>query len=157
MISAGSIFDLEHVPKTTTMPDYVGSRKKCDDFADFEHLFIECQVDFKTGNRRLLPFKNEQQIETGQFFVLKGILLFVAEMGEKQPDENGKTNARPALYPLKNGTESDMLLRSLAAELYKDGRRVTEHQDKLLDEMKGIDKDDKPGWLYLYPAIIKQR
>jgi hypothetical protein len=43
-----------------------------------------------------------------------------------------------------------MLLRSLAAELYKNGRRVTEHNEKLMDEFNDITKDDKEtGFIYI--------
>jgi len=150
---AESIFDLKHVPKETTMPDYVARRKPCKDFQDFEHYFKQCQSDLSKGKRRLYPFKNEQQIEKGYFFVLKGVLLYVEEVGERKPDENSKINARLRCI-FENGTESDMLLRSLAAELYKDGRRVTEHEDKFLDPLKGISEDDKEaGFVY----VLKSR
>lgn len=149
------IFDLKHVPKETTMPDYVASRKPCKDFQDFEHHLKQCQSDLTNGKRRLYPFKNEQQIEKGYFFVLKGILLYVQEVGERKPDENGKVNARLRCI-FENGTESDMLLRSLAAELYKDGRRVTEHEDKFLDPLKGISEDDKEaGFIYVIKSESK--
>ncbi len=143
------LFDLKHIPKETTMPDYVAKRKPCKDFADFEHLFITCQADLANAKRRLLPFRNEQQIESGYFFVLKGILLYVAEVGKREPDENGKINARLRCI-FENGTESDMLLRSLAAELYKDGKRVTEHDDRLLDHFNNITTQDKEaGYIYV--------
>jgi len=152
---AESIFDLKHVPKETTMPDYVARRKPCKDFKDFEYLFKKCQTDLTEGKRRLNPFKNEQQIEKGYFFVLKGVLLYVAEVGKRKPDENGKVNARLRCI-FENGTESDMLLRSLAAELYKNGRRVTEHEDKLLDGLKGISDDDKEaGFIYVLKSRSK--
>lgn len=119
------IHDLTHVPeKVTTMPDEVSQRKPAEDFDQFEPLLTQCQADLRSGDRKMLPFKNEQQIQTGRFYVLRGVLLYVAEVGERSR-ETGKTNARLRLI-FENGTESDMLLRSLAAELYKDGRRVTE-------------------------------
>ena len=124
------IHDLTHVPeKTTTMPEEISQRKPAEDFDDFEPLLVQCQAELRSGDRKMLPFKNEQQIEAGRFYVLRGVLLYVAEVGERSR-ETGKTNARLRLI-FENGTESDMLLRSLAAELYKDGRRVTEseHQD----------------------------
>ena len=153
---AESIFDLKHVPKETTMPDYVARRKPCKDFQDFEHLLKQCQTDLTNGKRRLHPFKNEQQIERGYFFVLKGVLLYVAEVGKRKPDENGKVNARLRCI-FENGTESDMLLRSLAAELYKNGRRVTEHEDKQLDPLKGISDDDKEaGFIYVLKSRSKE-
>jgi len=146
---ADNIFDLKYLPKGTTMPDYIASRKPCGDFHNFEDLFKKCQKELSKGKRRLHPFKNEQQIEKGCFFVLKGVLLYVEEVGERKPDENGKVNARLRCI-FENGTESDMLLRSLSAELYKNGRRVTEHEDKLLNPLKGITADDKEaGFIYI--------
>lgn len=119
------IHDLQHVPvKVTTMPGEISQRKPAQDFEDFRPLLEACQRELRSGDRTLLPFKNEQQIEAGRFYVLRGVLLYVAGVGERSR-ETGKTNARLRLI-FENGTESDMLLRSLAAELYKDGRRVTE-------------------------------
>ncbi len=147
-ISDDSIFNLKHVPKETTMPDYIASRKPCKDFKDFEEKFIQCQKDLKEGKRKLYPFRYEQQIDKGNFFVLKGVLLFVAEVGKRE-EVNGKINARLRCI-FENGTESDMLLRSLSANLYKDGRRVTEHDEKLLDNFNNISsEDEEAGYIYI--------
>lgn len=129
------IHDLTHVPeKVTTMPDEVSQRKPAENFEQFEPLLTQCQADLRSGDRSLLPFKNEQQIQAGRFYVLKGVLLYVADVGERSR-ETGRTNARLRVI-FENGTESDMLLRSLAAELYKDGRRVTESSQ---DDVKRIE------------------
>lgn len=145
---ADNIFELKHVPKETRMPDYVASRKPCKDFENYEPFLKQCQIDIKSGKRQLRPFKNEQQIEKGYFFVLKGVLLYIAEIGEKELIK-GKINARLRCI-FENGTESDMLLRSLSAELYKNGRRVTEHNDKLLDNFYNItDEDQESGYIYI--------
>lgn len=145
---AESIFTLKHVPKETNMPDYVARRKPCRDFKNFEHLFKQCQSDLASGKRKLYPFRNEQQIEKGCFFVLKGVLLFVADVGKREK-EKGKTNARLRCI-FENGTESNMLLRSLSAELYKHGRRITEHDDKLLDDFNDISNEDQEtGFIYI--------
>jgi hypothetical protein len=150
--SAASIFELKHVPKQTTMPDYVASRKPCADFERFEPMLIECQKDLSNGKRKLWPFAKEQQIHEGLFFVLKGILLYVAEVGDREVI-GGKNNARLRCI-FENGTESDMMLRSLAAELYKDGRRVLVHEDRLLDGFDNIsDADQQAGFIY----ILKSR
>lgn len=34
------LFNFKHIPKETTMPDYIASRKPCKDFDKFESLFI---------------------------------------------------------------------------------------------------------------------
>jgi hypothetical protein len=149
---AESIFTLKHVSKETTMPDYVASRNPCKNFETFEAIFIQCQADLTAGKRKLWPFKNEQQIQKGYFFVLKGVLLYVADVGEVEKN-NGKKNARLRCV-FENGTESDMLLRSLAAELYKDGRRVTEHEDHLLDGFSNItDEDEETGYIYVLRSL----
>ncbi len=149
-----SIFKLTHVPKPSKKeaPDYVASRTPCKDFEQFEPVFLECQKDLREKKRQLLPFANEQQIGKGNFFVLKGILLYVAKVG-KRKRVKGKLNARLRLI-FENGTESDMLLRSLATELYKDGRRVTEHEERLLDNFKNITPEDKPtGYIYVLQSL----
>lgn len=147
------LFDFKHTPKVTTMPDYVASRKPCADFEDFEPLLKSCQADLKQGKRKIKDFKNEQQIDVGYFFVLNGILLYVAEVEERKPDKSGKTNARLRCI-FENGTESDMLLRSLAAELYKNGKRISENQGKINSAFQrslgAITDDDKEsGFIYV--------
>jgi hypothetical protein len=149
---AENIFDLKHVAKETTMPDYVASRKSCLDFDAFEHLFIACHLDLQLKKRKLYPFKNEQQIEKGYFFVLNGILLYVAEISEREKT-SGRVNARLRVI-FENGTESDLLLRSLAAGLYKNGRRITERNDKLLENFNSITAEDQEaGYIYVLQSL----
>lgn len=149
---AESIFNIKFVPKITTMPDYVAKRKPCKDFKKFELLFTECQSDLRGGKRKLRKFSKEQQIEKGLFFVLKGVLLYIDEVGERE-NVNGKTNARLRCI-FENGTESDMLLRSLAAELYKDGSRVTTHDDELLEDFENVTGEDaSTGFIYILSSL----
>lgn len=151
-----SIFTLNNVPKITTMPDDVARRQKCEDFEDFEHLFIECHGDLKNGTRKPIPFAKEQQIQKGLFFILKGMLLYVAEKGDVIK-QKGKSNARLRCV-FENGTESRMLLRSLASELYKDGRRISTHEDRLLDNFEGVtDEDQSSGYIYILRSLSKEQ
>lgn len=143
-----NIFDTSRLPKETTMPGYVAKRKKCKDFDEFENLFKQCHSDLEAGKRKLWPFAKEQQIDKGLFFILKGVLLYVADIGERD-NVKGKVNARLRCI-FENGTESDMLLRSLSAELYKDGRRVLEHEDMLLSGLEGVtEEDQESGSIYI--------
>jgi hypothetical protein len=150
---AQDIFTLKHVPLTKDIdsPDYVAQRKPCKDFQVFEEQIRNCQQELKTEKRRLLHFANEQQIEVGKFYVLRGILLLVSEVGERT-EKNGKWNARLRCI-FENGTESDMLLRSLASELYKDGRIVTEPDEKLLSSMLVTDEDKNSGYIYVLRSL----
>ena len=153
---AESIFTLKNVPKETTMPDYVAKRKSCSDFKDYEPLFKQCHADLASGKRKLRQFAQEQQINKGLFFVLKGILLYVDEVGPRE-SINGRSNARLRVI-FDNGTESDMLLRSLSAELYKDGRRVTTHDDNLLEEFENVtEADTATGYIYILRSLSENQ
>ncbi len=149
---ASDIFNLQHVSDKLEMPDYIAQRERCKDFERFEHLFKACHQELRADKRQLLQFANEQQIEKGQFFVLRGIMAYVADVGEKE-SKGGKVNARLRCI-FENGTESDMLLRSLARELYKDGRRITEHEDRLIKEMADVTEEDQStGHIYVLKSL----
>lgn len=149
------IFTLKHVPppKSAESPDYVAQRRPCRDFTAFEAKFQACQRDIKEGRRRLCEFMNEQQIAAGKFYVLHGVLLLVASVGERVR-KNGKMNARLRCV-FENGTESDMLLRSLATELYKDkdGRLVAPADETALDAMLATQEDQPAGFIYVLRSL----
>lgn len=144
-----SIFDTSSLQKVTTMPDYIAKRKRLKDFGEYEELFRLCHREITEGKRKIVSFKNEQDIQPNSFYVLKGVLLYVEAVGERKK-VNGKTNARLRCI-FENGTGSDMLLRSLAAELYKHGRRVTDNEDTLLDNLE-VD-DISTGFIYVLRSL----
>jgi len=148
------IFALKNIPESTDMPNDIARRKPCEDFERFEPLFKQCHTELQSGKRELRKFTGEQQITAGHFFVLHGVMVYVAAVGEKQRNK-GKVNAR--MYCVfENGTESDMLLRSLATELYKDenGRRVLNLDEALLSPVENITQDDQPtGFIYVLRSL----
>jgi hypothetical protein len=149
-----SIFTIRNVPQTIDMPSKIASRKRCKDFDQFESLFIACHSDLQSGEKEQHRFTGEQQIQRGNFFVLHGVMCYVADM-EERVKKNGKNNAKLHLI-FENGTESDMLLRSLATELYKDetGRRVLPKSENALDGMLGIQDDDQvSGYIYILQSL----
>jgi hypothetical protein len=151
------IFNLRHVPSTIAMPDKIAQRKPCEDFEQFDPLFKKCFEELAAGIREMRAFTGEQQIKVGHFFVLNGITAYVAEVGEKEI-KNKKVNARLRCI-FENGTESNMLLRSLATELYKDpaGRRILDSHDKALEELELIEEDDKStGYVYVLSSASEK-
>jgi len=151
---AESIFNIQNVPKAIDMPDKIAKRKRCKDFDKYEPLFKACHAELKSGEREQHKFSGEQQIQQGQFFILHGVMCYVADMAKRER-KKGKVNAKLHLI-FENGTESDMLLRSLATELYKDetGRRVLKSSDNALDAMLGIEEDDQStGFIYLLRSL----
>lgn len=133
--------------KEQVMPDYVASRKDCADFEKFRPFFDQCLAELKSGIRKAIPFKNEQHIEEGKFYVLGGLLCYVAEKG-KPYNHKGKTNTRLRVIFI-NERESDMLLRSLSTELYKGGLMITETESELFPDQKIAPEDQVTGWIYV--------
>jgi hypothetical protein len=119
------IFTLRHARSKAARPDRVSERKPAKDFENFRPLFDVCVADLVSGKRKSLKFANEQEINAGEFFILNGVMVYVAEVNDPH-FRNGKRNARLRLI-FENGTEGENLLRSLATELYKDpsGRRIS--------------------------------
>jgi hypothetical protein len=144
------LFRLEHVPKSRSSPERIASRQQAKDFEIFEPLFAACHAELRQGIRDLVPFKNPQQIGVGSFFVLNGVLVYVAEVGERLQDESGDSNARLRCV-FENGTESDLLLRSLASQLYRHGKSVTDPKD-LKDEM-ALDPKTPHGVVYVLRSL----
>lgn len=146
-----AIFDVSSLPKTTTMPDYIAKRKKIKDFSLYEPLFKQCHLELTEGKRIIKPFTNGQDIHPNSFYLLKGVLVYVEHVGELKKIK-GSLNARLRCI-FENGTESDMLLRSLAAELYKHGRRITDNEEHLLDELE--EASISSGHIYILKSLSK--
>ena len=142
------IFTLKNVSKTLEMPDYIASRKVCKDFFKYEELFVNLQKDLQNKLRKIEEHKGEKFIQKGLFFVLKGVVGYVAEVGNLSK-QNNKINARLHCI-FENGTESDMLLRSLSAELYKDGQVISFLNEEIEDKFSQIISDDEvSGYIYI--------
>ena len=61
----------------------IADRKPCEDFEKFKPLFERVEADLKTGLRQAQPIEaGRRGIEAGDFFVLDGITLHIAELGE---------------------------------------------------------------------------
>ena len=123
------ITNLTHVKTRAEIraAEEVAKRAPCADFDKFKPLFRTVQDDLKSGKRKGRRFKVDASIEQGEFFILGGQIAYVAEVGEAIKTSVGKPDARLRVI-YDNGTESDLLMRSLQRALYKDeaGRRITD-------------------------------
>lgn len=128
------ITELRHVPsrEERRAAEEIAGRERCRDFEKFEPLFAQVQKDLESGARTTRRFVRDAgfqkaDIRAGDFFILGGQVAYVASVGDLIKAPNGETDARLRVI-YSNGTESDLLLRSLQRALYKDeaGRRITE-------------------------------
>lgn len=129
--SADDITQLTHVRsyEERKAAEEIATRQRCEDFERFKPLFERIQGDLETGLRKTLRFGRDGSVEPGNFFILGGQVAYVAEMGQAVRTPNGESNARLRVI-YSNGTESDLLQRSLQRALYKDktGRRITDDE-----------------------------
>lgn len=105
----------------------IADRTPCVGFDNFQPLFERVERDMKSGLRKTLRFGRDTSIASGNFFIVGGQLAYVAEIGEAIKAPNGESDARLRVI-YANGTESNLLRRSLQRALYKDetGRRLTD-------------------------------
>ena len=133
----------------------VADRQPCSDFADFKPLFAAVQDDLSTGVRTTRKFVRDAgfsraDIKAGEFFILGGQTAYVAKVGDPIKAPNGQVDARLRVV-YSNGTESDLLLRSLQRALYKDeaGRRITEPTAGPLFSGETDEDDEASGTIYV--------
>lgn len=150
-----SLFELKHVKAIEidrADTDFVAKRKVCKDFSKYEHLFKACHQDLKNDKRKLTKF-HENQIQEGAFFALNGILVYVKSLRNITVDKYGKRDGRTELI-FENGTESNMLFRSLGKGLFQNGQGVTFTDGSLntlfLEHYENITENDtESGYIYV--------
>ncbi|OCX91766.1 MAG: hypothetical protein BCV62_19490 [Pseudomonas sp. K35] len=124
-----NIQNLRHVRSNAEKreAEEIAQRERCEDFERFQPLFEQVQRELQSGVRVTRTFIRDASIEEGQFFILGGQTVYVAELGEPIKAPNGESDARLRVI-YSNGTESNLLRRSLQRALYKDdaGRRITD-------------------------------
>lgn len=105
----------------------IAERIPCTDFERYQPLFAQVEEEMRTSLRKTLRFGRDASIAPGDYFIIGGLLAYVADMGEPIKAPNGENDARLRVV-YANGTESNLLRRSLQRALYKDetGRRITE-------------------------------
>ena len=148
---------LRHVRSSTQRraAEEVADRSPCVDFEEtFQQLFEQVERELKSGVRRTQRFGRDASVAVGDFFILGGQLAYVAEMGEPYRTPNNEMNARLRVI-YANGTESDLLLRSLQRALYKDdtGRRLTNTDMGPLFGDVAEEEDIASGTIYVLRSL----
>ncbi len=155
------LFELKNIKateKSRAETDFVARRKPCKDFYKYEQQFKDVQKDLKDGKRKLIVFKLGN-LRQEAYYVHNGILFFVEkiEITKKdhyKPDgtrvrEDGRTRCI-----FENGTESNMLKRSIEKLLYANGQVVTENADQTNEDFTErfsniTAEDEEAGFIYI--------
>ena len=158
MGGADDITVLRHVRTSADKraAEEIADRKRCEDFETFKPLFERVAAELKTGLRQSQPIEaGRRAIEAEDFFVLDGITVYVAEVGEALKTTAGEVDRRLRLI-FANGTESNLLLRSLQRAFYNDpaARRLVAPESGQLSFGGELEADDvESGTIYVLRSL----
>ena len=124
-----SIFKFKHTPKQEdrVQTDFVAQRKpiKEKEFKSYEEMFLKVHQEIKEGKREIKPFRNiEKNLHVGNYYIMDGILLYLESADLERTEWEQKSGNRVRIEGrtrtiFENGTESNMLYRSLGKQIQK--------------------------------------
>ncbi|MFA7421849.1 MAG: GIY-YIG nuclease family protein [Melioribacteraceae bacterium] len=160
------LFDFEHTPKDfeRAEADFVARRKPCSNFKEYEPMFKKVQKELREGQRNLIQFKQDN-LNTGEFYVHNGILLylqnvvFIQEVQDFQSGSRVRKDGRTRCI-FENGTESQMLYRSLYKILLANGKAITNTSESVNDDLQKnfsniTAEDEEAGFIYVLKSLSK--
>jgi hypothetical protein len=121
-----SITNLKHVKTSAEKraAEEIANRKVCEDFEQFKPLFEAVKKGIDNGLRSTIRFRKDAgftktTLRKETFIILGGQTAYIANVGDTFKAPNGDDDARLRVI-YSNGTESNILLRSLIRAMYKD-------------------------------------
>ncbi len=151
-----SIFKLRHVEHAGRIqPQYLARRRVCKDFNMFQDMFETINEELDSHKRHLVPYSSDQ-LRPESFFVLSGIVIFLKEIDGKKALHTFDSGDRIRFDGrtrciFDNGTESDMLFRSLDKALQIDGYSISELEEPSTDDLNCVENvgDTLNGYIYV--------
>lgn len=160
------ITELRHVRSAAEKraAEEIANRQTCEDFDSFRPLFEQVQKELSSGLRQTRRFERKSEIAPGRFYILGGQKAYVATMEQPATNEHGNIDARLRVI-FDNGTESNLLMRSLQKALQQDtaGRRIVEPSAGPLFTDQDEEGDEASGIVYVlrsksdHPAVVAHR
>lgn len=148
----GDITSLKHVRSVAEkrVAEEIANREPCKDFDRFKPLFEKVQADLDAGLRTTRPPETSAEIDAGRFYILSGQKAYVAEKGELFKQDYGDWDARLRVV-FDNGTESNLLIRSLHRAMSKDAtsRTISDPVAGPLFSDATVDGDEASGIIYV--------
>jgi hypothetical protein len=151
-VEPADITELRHVRSAADKraAEEIANRQKCGDFGSFKPLFEQVQKELDAGLRQTRRFERKSEIAPGRFYILGGQKAYVATTEEPFTNEHGNVDARLRVI-FDNGTESNLLMRSLQKALQQDpaGRRIIEPSAGPLFAEHNEEGDEASGTIYV--------
>ncbi|MBC8201986.1 MAG: GIY-YIG nuclease family protein [Planctomycetes bacterium] len=160
--NSSNISNLKHVRefKERAEGEEHARRTRCTDFEKFQEVFEKVQSRFDSGEQETTKYQQSNRysndIELGDMFILEGQKAIVAGMSEAFTTGTKRSRNDSRLRVVfDNGTESNLLLRSLQKSLTKDinSRRILTPEG--LPLFAASDKSDEiiAGYIYVLRSL----
>jgi len=134
----------------------IANRTRCADFDKFKPLFEKVTRELKSGERQTRAFQTRamDEIQRGTFFIVGGQIAYVADVGKEFTTQYDRRDSRLRVV-YDNGTESDVLQRSLQRALHRDevARLITDPNAGPLFGDKLEDDDIVSGTIYVLRSL----
>lgn len=137
----------------------IANRAVCEDFERFKPLFDEVKKDISLKYKTTIRFRKDAgftktTIKKGQFLIIVGQIAYIDDIGETIKAPNGEDDARLRVI-YDNGTESNILLRSLIRAMYKDdtSRFITDSNSGPLFSGESSEDDLDSGTIYVLRSL----
>ena len=154
-----SILDVpEHLRKKLQIDtsEYIAQRKKCEDFYLYQDGFAQIHQELKSGKRSFIKFSSNQLEKAGSYFLLDGMLVYVANLLEQSRDIKSRLTGR-CICIFENGTMSDIMVDTLRHALYDNGYAVRENNGAvsqyLSHQFNVEEKDQLTGYIYVLKSL----
>lgn len=136
----------------------IAQRTPCINFETFKPLFEQAKYELEAGIRQTRPFevKSLDEIQQGSFFIVGGQIAYVAEVGEAFATAfNAKRSDSRLRVVYDNGTESNILQRSLQRALHRDeiARLITDPNPGPLFSQEWEEGDIESGTIYVLRSL----
>ena len=150
--SAEDVTRLVHVRSRDEIraAEEIAQRNPCPDFEQFRPIFEVVQNELQTGARRTSKYQDNAEVKKGDLFILDGQKVIVADLGDPFVSDHGRPDRRLRVV-YDNGTESDLLVRSLQRALNKDktSRRISDPDMGPLFSDEEEEGDLPTGYIYV--------
>jgi hypothetical protein len=162
------LFDFKHTPKDyqRASADFTARRKPCKNFSKYEEGFKSVHRDLENGQRKLIDFKEDNLIE-GNYYLHNGILMLleayeITKEEETLPEGKRVRKDGRTYCVFENGTESNMLYRSVAKALYANGKIVSPNTQQAIadqiDKFNNVQEDDtESGYIYILKSLSEDK
>lgn len=158
--STDSITQLKHVQPRSQIraeAEMIAQRTPCAEFSIYQPLFTATVQALKLESMQAMPLISQADIALHDWFILNGQLSYIADIGDTFINDDEREDMRLKVI-FDNGTQSNLLMRSLQKALLKDeaARRVITRSEGPLFETVIEEDDLESGTIYVLRSLSEQ-